>query len=1513
MLNFLSDEDLQGFVSHLFTKLNTRKKKKIYVEADALENSDFFIGNFSLVCAVTDDRPFLYDSVWGYLQEKDFKNMFILHPIFSIERDGKGNIIKIAETSIGSRNESFVIIFMESSDSVTLKEISRDITDIYENATAAVDDFHKITELLHNLATEYRNTALDVARFIHWLLQDNFIFQGARVIDVDHTRACHTCNKLGIFRLDESDPDYSSIMKCVDKNRFNYVEGYPVVVDKSLVKSKMKERGYLNRILFMDKSESATRIICILGLFSNKGRLAKPIEIPVIKEKVKATLDHFNFVHGSHDYKWIRDLIDGFPKVELFNFSKGLMVELLNLIITMQGTNQIRICYKDFKPLNNLFFFVAMPSDRFSSELVRDMRDYLTDIFGATLLDMSIRQDEHKRYFMYFHLFIHNPSVLDSIKEADVKIKIFSMMRTWESTLYDTLRERLGGSEVDVIYARYISIFNETYRARNGAEETFADISVLEEVSGVTARLYAGKNGAVVKIYSDTRFLLTELMPVLDNIGLKVFEEDIFELKLDDGVKYINSVYLADIDDPASFADDYRQVIPVLISRVLTASVESDKLNNLVLAEKLNYRQISLIRGIRNYIRQIESSFTLKTLNSALINNSGVAKLLVNLFEEKFNPDIKNPQTEALTAAIAEGIEKVSSVAEDKALRYYMRVIGGMVRTNYFRKPERDYISYKIASRNLDIIHEPRPLFEIFVHSAQMDGVHLRGGKVARGGLRFSDRIDDYRTEVLGLVKAQMVKNAVIVPVGSKGGFIVKNRLADKAQDRENVVNQYKNYIRSLLDVTDNYSGTKVTHPDRVKIYDEKDPYLVVAADKGTATFSDLANSVSVERGFWLGDAFASGGSTGYDHKKVAITAKGAWECVKRHFRELGKDIQSEPFTVAGIGDMAGDVFGNGMLLSRKIQLQAAFNHLHIFLDPEPDMEQTFAERQRLFKLSTSATWADFDRSLISEGGGIYERSAKRIALNEKIQKMLDTDKTLVTGEELINLILKMPVELLWNGGIGTYIRATSETDTQVGDPSNDPLRITAAECRAKVIGEGGNLGITQKARIELNLNGVMINTDALDNSAGVDMSDHEVNLKIMFDKLLSEGLLESVPARNKYIEKLTGAVEKLVLSDNYHQSLAISCGRLRYDANPVVYTEMARHLRDIGLLDFRIENIEFVSQDRAPTRPEMCVLLAYSKIFMYNSIEKELDIEAPLVKNEYMSYYPEDTRKRFGDSLFGHSLRREITATAVVNRLINQAGPTFFFELFKTGSVSYARLAETYLLAENILGCAQLRENIKKLDNKADSYATYEALIEIEKTLKVAVSWLTYEQNRENLHTNRNVFDQILNDIPKYLSPDMKEKFDMLAQSLTERGIPAKTAKDVCTMRYLKSAFDLFDLTIKSGKTVKDALYSYYEAGYKLCINDVTLGMKSVKIRDEWERVNLESIQNRIKLIQKDIAAHFCASDRKYLERLMENEKTFFTSYFTFVDSVRAGTIDSLVPYNVMLDMLANLLRRLG
>ncbi|GAB1536985.1 NAD-glutamate dehydrogenase [Geovibrio sp. ADMFC3] len=1510
-VGFLSDEDMVGLYKHLYAKLEGRKKKKISVCADLTEELPFFIGNFCIFSIATDDRPFIFDSLWEYLQNIREHKIFVIHPIFGIERSRAGEITKITESRLGVSNESFVVIFLEGLDKSEVSDIKKEITSIYENVAAAVDDFPKIKEVMSSLFMEYRERNGDVAKFIQWLMDENFICQGTRIVEIDEAMGVNTYSDTGVFSLIGQDPNYSLLAKSVKDGRLNTVDGYPVIVDKAVGISKVKRRTNFDRVMFLDRQGTKMRLIYLTGLFSSKAHKCPPHEISILRDKIKATLDYFNFVTGSHDYKWVRDILDDYPKIEIFNLSSRALTEVLELILTMQGANQIRISYHDFRPLKNLIFFMAMPLSRYSSEFVMDIKDFLEDYFGANMMDISVREDQHKRSFLHFHMMLHDTSVLENIDERELKNKITSMLKDWDSALYEVLRDRLG-AECDEVFAGFESYFGEAYKSKNTPEDAYLDIVRIRRYDEISSLLHHSCGKAVLRIYSKKRLLLTELMPIIDNLGLNVYEQDIFEPSADGHGLYINVVYLTNIEDPEEFAETYKVILPELVTAVIGGRAENDRLNSLSVTRKLTWRQTDILRTFVYFAKQIESSFLIKSLMSALISNAEIAEKLVNFFEIKFDPDNKKTSTAEIEQDLLSLIEGVISVSEDKALRYFMRIIQGTVRTNYFMQPMRDYISIKVKSREMPIIAEPRPMFEVYVHSAEMEGVHLRGGKVARGGIRFSDRNDDFRTEILGLVKTQMVKNSVIVPVGSKGGFIVKKRFKDREQDKANTIKQYGTLIKGLLDITDNYKGNKIVHPQRVRMYDESDPYLVVAADKGTATFSDIANGISVSYGFWLGDAFASGGSVGYDHKKVGITARGAWESVKRHFKELGKDIQKEEFTVIGIGDMAGDVFGNGMLLSPKINLLAAFNHVHIFLDPAPDAEKSFAERQRLFK-NPSLSWKDYNKDLISKGGGIFDRTAKRIELSQEVRMMLGCAETIVTGAELIRLILKAEAELLWNGGIGTYVKASSETDRDVGDSMNDDVRVNAGELRVKVAGEGGNLGFTQSARIEFAENGGHIYTDALDNSGGVDMSDHEVNLKIIFNHLVETKVMKDVKERNAYIKKLTSAVTDHVLATNYRQSQAVSCDLIRFASSPVTFREAAKHLRNEGLLDFRIEKLAFPNKDKNATAPELAVLLAYMKIYLYNNVEGSLNLDNPLVRSEYMDYYPKDTVAKYGEKLFGHKLIREIAATVTVNRALNQTGISFFYELMKSTNRPLSEILECYLLAEQIVGCRKLRDDICALDGKADAQEQYKALIELDKTLKVAVEWLIDPRNMALYKKKGDMLKEVFPLVTKYMTNGMKEKYTALVEEFKNAGLPAPLAAAVCAVRYSKPAFDVFRIMAETGAEAKSVLKRYYEIGGRFGINFLTLKMKHIKIRDEWERINRDGLLMKLKKIQMNLAFAYSGGDKGWLKNLLDTEKRFVENYDKFIDSAAKDEIDSLVPFNVMIESFANVAEKYG
>jgi len=1508
MINFLADNDLRDLCSHLFNKLNDRGSEKFTISLDMMDDLSFFIGNFSVFTLVTDDRPFIYDSIWQYFQEEELSKLFIIHPIMSVERDGKGAVTKVANPTLGSDNESFVVIFMETVGEDKTKKVYEELIEIYQNLVSAVDDFPGMQNLMTQMSGEYRETVPEMSQFIHWLQEDNFIFQGARVVDINTETKEYSHKDLGIFSVFSGEPKYKFIGDVIMEERINLVDGYPVVVDKSLKRSKVKERANMDRIIMYEKRENYIRVVFVLGLFSNKARRVPPHEISILKNRIKLTLDHFNFVNGSHDYKWVRDIIDGFPKIEMFNSSVESMVQTLELILSMQGASQVRICYRDFRPLKNLFFLIALPSNQFSHGLMLKIEKVLEKHFKGIVLDVSTRVDAHKRYYLHYHIYVEDTTIYDSLKEEDLKDDIVSLMRNWESFVYEILRERLGGNKVDIAYEKYVSTFSESYKAKNDADDALEDIIQLEKLKDFSSVLDCDEEKAVLKIYSFRRILLTELMPIMDNVGLKVYEEDIHELKTKDGDYFINHIYIAADKSFEGSCPMYMKILPELVSMVLREKVENDRLNSLVVIQNLTYRQVDLLRAVRNFIRQIEGSFTVKTLNDALINNPQIAHLLHQYFDEKFNPSKKDSDLEELSEEIRRLIDGVMSASEDKALRYYMHAMAGMLRTNYYMN--KDYISFKFASKEMEIIKPPKPMFEIFVHSSTMNGLHLRGGKVARGGLRYSDRMDDFRTEVLGLVKTQIVKNSLIVPVGSKGGFIIKKHFEDRDEEKANVLRQYQTLIRGLLDITDNYKGTKIVHPDNCRYYDGDDPYLVVAADKGTATYSDEANKISAEYGFWLDDAFASGGQFGYDHKKVGITAKGAWESVKRHFRELGKDIQKEDFTVIGIGDMSGDVFGNGMLLSKHIRLQAAFNHMHIFVDPDPDAAVSYKERERLF-VTPGTKWSDYKPELISKGGGVFDRNAKKISLSKEMQKMLGVVQDSMSGEELIKNILQMDVELLWNGGIGTYVRASSQTNIDVGDAANDGVRISAAELKAKVVGEGGNLGFTQKARIEFDSLGGQIYTDALDNSGGVDTSDHEVNLKIMLGQLMKKKLIKDNEERNNLIERLTDDVRDLVLRNNYTQSKAVSQSKICFERKAVTFREVARFLRDIGLLNFEIENIEYVDQKKPATAPELAVILSYMKIHLNHELEETLDLENKYVRDVYMKYYPESFRQEFKDELPKHTLMKQMTVTFVVNKVIDQAGAGYFYETIKSTGAPYAEVIENYLLAEDILGCDPLREQIYALDNKATAQSQYVALMAIEKTLKVAIEWIIQEPKRKVLLENLDRFQSVLDALPKNLNDETKAMKDAYAEKLIEDGFPKKLAGEVSNMRFFKAAFDNFEILYKTEASIKDVLKRYYDIGFALDINLFTSRMKTIEIRNEWERENKESLLIRVKRLQKKLAMTYCTMDKNWLSNLREKEVKFFESYDRFIENLKNDEIDSLVPFNVITDMLATLVTK--
>ena len=1026
-----------------------------------------------------------------------------------------------------------------------------------------------------------------------------------------------------------------------------------------------------------------------LGLYTTTAYKTSPRDIPLLRDKVERVLSHAAFPPDSHDAKGLIDILESLPRDLLVQIDVDDLFEIAIGILGLGERQRVRL----FVTVDQLDRFVSctlcMPRDRFNTENRQRAGRILADAFGGGLVDWRLQLGES--LIVRVDYIVHTPDgVPETYDVAEIEARIAESTRAWTDQLRAVLIAAHGEQRGGELYARYGEAFPPGYRADRSADTALLDVDRIEEliaaghpIIDIYRRPAESENLIRCQLLSATRVSLSDVVPTFEHMGAKVVDERPYEVS----PAGASPVWIYDFGltcDPQGLARAGTSFADVIIA-VWSGRLEDDRLNGLVMGAGLTGREITIIRAVLRYLRQATVAFSDSYMTETLLRHPTIAVALVRLFEARFDPDSADAaRSEALTAEIEAEIDEVQSLDEDRILRSFLAVVLAMLRTNYFRiagdsdlaEPP-GYLSFKLDPSGLAMLPRPRPRFEIFVYSPRVEGIHLRGGKVARGGIRWSDRREDFRTEVLGLMKAQMVKNALIVPVGSKGGFVVKRPPKAGGADalREEGIACYRTFLSGLLDLTDNYAGSEVVPPERVVRYDDDDPYLVVAADKGTATFSDIANEVSAQYGFWLGDAFASGGSHGYDHKAMGITARGAWESVKRHFRELGCDVQSEDFTVVGIGDMSGDVFGNGMLCSEHIRLLAAFNHAHVFLDPNPDPAASFAERRRLFELGRSS-WSDYDPAVISPGGGVHARSLKSIPITPEVKEAFGIEADRLSPTELIHQLLGAPVDLLFNGGIGTYVKAADETQAEVGDRANDAVRIDGGQLRCRVVGEGGNLGFTQRGRIEYALSGGpdgaggRINTDAIDNVAGVNCSDHEVNIKILLGEVIAEGEMTD-DERNALLVQMTDAVSAQVLYGSYIQTQALSVAGAQSVSMLDVHARLIRRLEQVAGLDRELESLpseKTIAARRNDRRglvaPELATLMAYGKIFLYSELVESDLPEDPYLVRDLERYFPAPLPERFAAHIGHHRLRRELIATIVANQLVDRAGMTFVFRL---------------------------------------------------------------------------------------------------------------------------------------------------------------------------------------------------------------------------------------------------------
>ena len=1194
----------------------------------------------------------------------------------------------------------------------------------------------------------------------------------------------------------------------------------------------------------------------------------------------------------SHDGKAVLHVLETYPRDELFQTSIQDLVRIVRGIVNLYERQQVRLFVRRDAFRRFYSCLVYVPRDRYNTQVRQRIEAIVREDFHGAAIESQVQLSDS--VLARLHLLVRtDPHDQHRADIARIEERITAAVRTWADGFKDALLARYDEARALQLFTRYASRFSPAYQDDTSAQLAVDDLTVLESLlagtveRGLSLHRQAGQFASQMHVRlfrRESPIPISDVLPMMENLGLKAISERPYEVESPSG----GLLWIQDFElehrtgvaiDLAVVDRDFKDAI----FRTWQGHAENDSFNRLVLAAGLDWRQTAVLRAFCRYLLQTGIPFSQAYMEQVLSTNAAISRLLLSLFLAQFDPELtpgrRMNQCERLRKQIDSALEAVKSLDQDRILRAYSAVIQATLRTNYFQLgadgQPKPYFSFKLDPAKLPDLPLPRPMFEIFVYSPRVEGVHLRMGHVARGGIRWSDRREDFRTEVLGLMKAQNVKNTVIVPVGAKGGFVPKRLpIGSRDEIQREVVECYRTFIRGLLDITDNIVGERIVTPMATVRRDGDDPYLVVAADKGTATFSDVANAISAEYGFWLDDAFASGGSAGYDHKKMAITARGGWECVKRHFRELGIDTQKHDFTVAGIGDMAGDVFGNGMLQSPHIRLVAAFNHLHIFLDPGPDAAKGFRERRRLFKLPRSG-WEDYDRKLISKGGGVFARSAKSISLSSQAQVLLGLRTASATPQEVIRAILKLPVDLLWNGGIGTYVKSSRESNADIGDRANDGLRVNGSEVRAKVIGEGGNLGLSQLGRVEYALSGGRLNTDFIDNSAGVNCSDVEVNIKILLNPQVLAGKLRR-RARDSLLVQMTDEVAALVLRNNYLQSQAISTLEANAAERFNEHVHVIRVLQQSGELDPVLEFLpdeeeiaERRKQNRGLTRPELAIVLSYSKIWLNNQIIHSDVPEDPYLSKELERYFPAPIRRRYERSLSRHRLRREIIATATTNSLVNRMGPVFALRAQEDTGANTGRIARAYTIAREVFDMRDLWSGVEELDNRVPAQIQYAMMYQTSRLLRHMTYWFL-AHHVERLNIDKSVsrlgpgIARLGRNLSRLLVGSERQRYHQSASSLREAGVPEAIAARIAGLAPMHAALDIVEVAQATHRDEEFTGRAYFHLCERLSLDWIREQIEGLSIEGHWQAVARGTLRDNLYSLQRQLTAKALAAGRR-------------------------------------------------
>jgi glutamate dehydrogenase len=1469
---------------------------------------------------VTDDMPFLVDSITMELTRHGLESYHVIHPQLMVRRDVTGTLWEVVGPLIEAGHghdeiaESWTHIEIDTSSGVSLDELEKDLQRVLLDVRVSVEDYPKMAEaavrLADRLETEGPRPPAETQALLRWLADNHFTFLGYRQYDLvegEHGMALVPVPGTGLGILRHDKRGSASFAALPPEVRARAKDPQRLILTKANSRSTVHRRSYLDYIAIKRVSDAGEVIgeYRFLGLYTHEAYHESIARIPVLRRKLTEVLDRTGVDQESHDGKDLTEILEAYPREELFQISVDELIPIALGVLHLRSHPRTRLFMRKDVYGRFMSCVVYLPRDRYTTRVRLRTQEILREALGGETVEYSATVGESPLARLLVVVRVKPDASLRDVDPADLEAKIVAAARSWDEDLAAEAVRELGDARARSLLSTFTGTIPETYKTDVPASYAVSDLvrvqNLLQAGESTSFELWEESQYAGGQPGGDgqgvwrlticrvgTPITLTDVLPRLQHMGLDVVDEHPYEFAGAQAQPFwIYDFGLRRTGAGAAGPEPVTGQFPVLaaaqktqgppgwppsepvkalfedaLSALWRGKIEDDGFNALVLDAQLTWRQIVVLRAYAKYLRQAGITFSQRYIERVLAFNVPVTRLLVRLFESRFDPAREAGSAErgeAIAEEIRGLLDEVAILDHDRILRSYLGLVLATKRTNYFRTApspgqptdggQPPYLIVKLDAAAVPELPDPRPKCEVFVYSPRLEAVHLRFAAVARGGLRFSDRREDFRTEILGLAKAQEVKNSVIVPSGAKGGFVCKDLPdpADREAYQREVLGCYKTFIAAMLDVTDNLRDGKVVPPPGVVRHDGDDTYLVVAADKGTATFSDTANEIASAYGYWLGDAFASGGSAGYDHKKMGITARGAWESVKFHFATLGLDPATTEFTVVGVGDMSGDVFGNGMLLSPYIKLVAAFDHRHVFLDPSPDPAASFAERQRLFALPRSS-WADYDPALISAGGGVWSRSAKSVPVSAQASAALGLGDNVhaLPPDQLISAILAAPVDLLWNGGIGTYIKASTESHADAGDRANDAVRIDATDLRAKVVAEGGNLGLTQSARIEYALAGGLVNTDFIDNSAGVDTSDHEVNIKILLQPRLSRGELTPT-ARAELLHAMTDEVAELVLRQNYGQNRALAAAAAQSAQMLHVHARYLRRLERERRIGRRLDSLpgdKEIAERRSAglglTVPEFAVLLAQAKISAVQEVLHSTLPDDPYMKSVLTVYFPEPLRAAYAADMDQHPLRREIVTTMVVNDMVNQSGTTFLFRMNEETGASVADISGAWLVAREVFGMPRFWAQVEALDGQVDVATQIALLLEGRKLTERAVRWL--------LHSRRAPYDiqetigfftagvqAVRAGLPGLLAGRDLVTFRERQQAAVARGVPDDLAERVAGMVPAYSAFDIVEVAASTGRDVTETAEVYFDLASRLQISRLRDQIVALPRDDRW------------------------------------------------------------------------------